>query len=256
MGRYVADIPVDAPSMTPPYGQCIAVAATCALLVACKAEVSGSSTPPTEFGPVSKPLFGCPSVQGVYAWPPSAGTYSEHIATNREPWEGGIPVPARSGAMQIWVTQSMTGMVFRSRSARRQAGLRDRSLKEWSYSEYPRSSYSCIRGLLEVKAVDVATTEDFGGAGIRRGFKLATLKDGSLALGVNTVVHGRTGAIFAWGDVSVGSIPMPDRIIWNWSKLSRLESGDREPAPVNAALAPARIAESTRQVEADGRTAD
>ncbi|MBX9632307.1 MAG: hypothetical protein K2X67_17445 [Burkholderiales bacterium] len=239
-----------------PYVHHFAVAVTCTLLVACKAEVSGSPSPPTEFGAVSKPLLGCPSVQGVYAWPPVAGTYSDQMATNREPWEGGIPVPARRGAMQIWVKQSGTGMVFRSRSARRQAGLRDRTLTEWSYAEYPRSSYSCIRGLLVVKAVDVETTEDFGGAGIRRGFKLAALKDGSLAVGVNTVVHGRTSPIFAWGDVSVGSIPMSDRIIWRWSKLSRLESGEQEPAPVNAALAPRQTAESGREDSAHGRTAD
>lgn len=241
--------------MPPPYGSYCAVAVTCALLVACRGEVSGSPTPPAEFGAVSKPLLGCPSVQGVYAWPPAAGTYAKHIATNREPWEGGIPVPARRGAMQIWVKQSMTGMIFRSRSARRQEGLRDRSLKEWSYSEYPRSSYSCIRGVLEVKAVDVETTEDFGGAGIRRGFNLVTLKDGSLAVGVKTVVHGLTSPIFAWGDVSVGSIPMPDKTIWRWSKLSRLGAGDEEPAPVDAALDPLQTAEPTRDV-ADGRTAD
>jgi hypothetical protein len=214
-----------------------AVAATmlgCALLAACRGEVSGSPTPPAEFGAVSRTLFGCPAVQGVYAWPPSAGTYSKGMATNQEPWEGGIPVPARRGPMQIWVTQSGTAVVFRSRSARRMAGLRDRLLTEWSYAEHHRGSFSCSRGTLDVEPVDVETTEDFGGKGIRRGFKLAVMKDGSLAVGIQTVVYGRTGSLFAWGDVHRGSIPLPDKTIWRWSKLSRTASGDKEPDPVDA----------------------
>lgn len=195
------------------------------------AETSGSPTPPPEFGAVSHPLLGCPSVQGVYAWPPSAGVYAGGMATNREPWEGGIPVPARRGKMQIWVTQTPSGIVFRSRSARVMPGLRDRLTREWSYSEYNRGAYSCGHGELDVKPVDVETTEDFGGKGIRRGFKLAVLKDGSLAVGVKTVSYGRTTTLFAWGDVSRGSIPAPDKTFWRWSKLERVASGDQEPAP-------------------------
>jgi len=127
----------------------------CAMLVACTAEISGSPTPPPEFGPVSKSLFGCPTVRGVYAWPPSAGDYAGGIATNQEPWEGGIPVPARRGRMQIWVTQTPTGMIFRSRSAYVQKGLSDRLTKEWSYAEYDRGAYACSSGMLDVKAVDI-----------------------------------------------------------------------------------------------------
>lgn len=173
-------------------------------------------------------------MQGVYAWPPSAGTYSKGMATNREPWEGGIPVPARRGKMQIWVTQSGSAVVFRSRSARRMPGLRDRTLKEWSYAEHHRGSFSCSRGVLEVDPVDVETTEDFGGKGIRRGFKLAVMKDGALAVGVQTVIYGRTGSLFSWGDVSRGSIPLPNKTIWHWSKLTRIGAGDKEPDPVDA----------------------
>jgi hypothetical protein len=203
----------------------------CALLAGCRGEVSGSPTPPAEFGAIARPLFGCPAVQGVYAWPPSDGTYSKGMATNREPWEGGIPVPARRGRMQIWVTQSHSAVVFRSRSARHMANLRDRLLTEWSYAEHHRGSYSCSRGVLEVEPVDVQTSEDYGGKGIRRGFKLAVMKDGALAVGVQTVVHGRTSSLFGWGDVHRGSIPLPDKTIWSWSKLTRIGPGDKEPDP-------------------------
>lgn len=217
------------------HGLCVVVVALgCMLLAGCRGEVSGSPTPPAEFGVVSRSLFGCPAVQGVYAWPPAAGTYSKGIATNRDPWEGGIPVPARRGPMQIWVTQSGSAVVFRSRSARRMSGLRDRLLTEWSYAEHHRGSFSCSRGVLEVEPVDVETSEDFGGKGIRRGFKLAVMKDGALAVGVKTVVHGRTGVLFSWADVQRGSVPLPDRIIWHWSKLTRIGPGDREPDPVDA----------------------
>jgi len=214
----------------------IAIGAACVLLllVACKAETSGSPTPPPEFGAVSRPLLGCPTVQGVYAWPPAAGMYADRIPTNREPREGGIPVPARRGAMQIWVTQSDSVMTFRSRSARQLEGLRDRLTREWSYAEYNRGAYSCSSGMLEVRPVDIETKEDFGGKGIRRGFKLAVLKDGSLAVGIKTISYGHTTALFAWGDVSRGSIRVPDKTFWRWSKLARLESGDKEPAPANA----------------------
>ncbi len=209
----------------------IVVFAACMLLPACMGETSGSPSPPPEFGAVSKPLFGCPTVQGVYAWPPSAGTYAKQMATNQEPWEGGIPVPARRGKMQIWVTQTGSGIVFRSRSARVMEGLRDRLTKEWSYAEYHRGAYSCAHGVLEVEPVDVVTTEDFGGKGIRRGFKLVALEDGSLAVGVKTISYGRTMSLFTWADVSRGTIRAPDKTFWRWSKLARLESGDKEPAP-------------------------
>lgn len=220
--------------MAHPARRCLAVmaiGATTLLLVACKGEISGSPSPPPEFGSVSKPLFGCPTVQGVYAWPPSAGVYANQMATNQEPWEGGIPVPARRGKMQIWVTQTSSGIVFRSRSARVMEGLRDRSTKEWSYSEYHRAAYSCAHGVLEVEPVDVVTTEDYGGKGIRRGFKLVVLEDGSLAVGVKTISYGRTMALFSWADVSRGTISAPDKTFWRWSKLARVESGDKEPAP-------------------------
>jgi hypothetical protein len=153
------------------------------------------------------------------------------MATNQEPWEGGIPVPARRGPMQIWVTQSRSAVVFRSRSARRMAGLRDRLLTEWSYAEHHRGRFSCSRGTLVVEPVEVETTEDYGGKGIRRGFKL---EDGALAVGVQTVVYGRSGSLFSWGDVSRGSIPLPDKTIWRWSKLTRTGAGDKEPDPVDA----------------------
>lgn len=226
---------------TGPLALCRTVAMTligCALLAGCRGEVTGSPNPPEEFGAVVKPLFGCPAVQGVYAWPPSAGTYSKGIATNRDPWEGGIPVPVRRGRMQIWVTQSRSAVVFRSRSARQMAGLRDRSLTEWSYAEHHRGSYSCVRGVLDIKPFDVETTEDYGGKGIRRGFKLVVMKDGALAVGVQTVVYGRTGSLFGWGDVHRGSIPLPNRTIWSWSKLTRIGPGDKEPQPVDAESLP------------------
>jgi hypothetical protein len=60
------------------------------------------------------------------------------------------------------------------------------------------------------------------------------MEDGALAVGVQTVVYGRSGSLFSWGDVSRGSIPLPDKTIWRWSKLTRTGAGDKEPDPVDA----------------------
>jgi hypothetical protein len=85
--------------------------------------------------------------------------------------------------------------------------------------------------------IDVTTHENFGGKGIRRGFKLARLKDGSLAVGIQTVSYGHTAYIYTWGDQSVGKYNAPDKIDWSWSKLSQIGPGDTEPEAIDAYLA-------------------
>lgn len=216
----------------------LATISACALLAACFAETSGSPSPPPEFGKVASSLLGCPAVEGVYAWPPTAGQHAARMATNRQPWAGGIPVPVSRGEMQLWISQDRGLLTVRSRRVNRQANVRDGLAREWSYVEYDSSTYTCSSGLLDVEPIDVETDEDYGGTGIRRGFRLALLRDGSLAVGIRTIAYGRTGALFSWADVSRGSYAMRDKTYWSWSKLARIGPGDVEPAPIDAGAAP------------------
>lgn len=216
----------------------LAAIAACALLAACVAETSGPPLPPPEFGKVASSLLGCPAVEGVYAWPPAAGAHAGRMATNREPWAGGIPVPVSRGEMQLWISRDRGLLTVRSRRVNRQANVRDGLARGWSYAEYDSSMYTCSSGLLDVEPIDVETGEDYGGKGIRRGFRLALLRDRSLAVGIRTIAFGRTGALFSWADVSRGTYAMRDKTYWSWSKLARIGPGDVEPAPIDAGAAP------------------
>ena len=197
-----------------------------ALLGGCGGDVAGSPEPPKEFGPRATSWFGCPSMQGVYAWPPVAGA--------RRPWAGGVPLPIHGAEMQVWVRQMSPGIVLQGRSINRLANVRDRMAREWSRAEYANGR--CRSGMLEFAGVAPGAKSDRGlGGDVAEGFRLARLADGALAVGIMTVERGRTGTIFSWGDQSYGAYTLPDRIHWRWSKLARLDDGDREPAPIDAA---------------------
>jgi hypothetical protein len=204
------------------------------LLVGCGQEVRGSPEPPASFGPRATAIFGCPSMQGVFAWPPEAGAHAGVMATNRTPWDGGIPVPVGRGEMQIWVKSTSSGTVFKSRIINRQSNVRNSLARQWAYAEY--SGGSCTSNMLEFREREVAESHpgDFGGKGIRRGFRLARMKDGALAVGIKTVAYGRTESIFSWGGQSYGQYSASDAVFWSWSKLSKTGEGDVEPAPVDA----------------------
>lgn len=209
--------------------------APCLALPVWGAQEQGQPDPPKAFGPVEHALVGCPSVQGVYAWPPVEGEYAHgKIATNRTPWEGGLPVRIHGQEMQIWVQQSGGQLVMRSRLVNRARNLRTGMTRQWSLATYGSGQIRCTSNMLDMAPQDTAATNDYGGKGIRRGFRLARMKDGSLAVGIHTVSYGQTGSWFSWGGQSYGSYNLPDVDYWSWSKLPRLEPGDKEPAVVDA----------------------
>lgn len=179
-------------------------------------------------------LFGCPSMQGVYAWPPEAGEYAKGLASNRAPWEGAIPLQVYPREMQIWVQQAGGKLVLRARMVNRAANVRDRMAREWSYKEYESRQYSCSGNMLEFDAVESGSAANYGGTGLARGFKLARLQDGGIAVGIKSISTGRSGSLFSWGGQSYGSYNLPDMIYWSWSKLAATGTGDKEPEPIDA----------------------
>ena len=211
----------------------ILICILCALSAGCRQEIIGSPEPPKEFGPVAWTLFGCPSMQGVFAWPPVAGEYSVVIPSNRTPWDGAIPIFIYGKEMQIWIKHDKN-IVFRSRKINRMSNVNDVLTRKWSLKEYSYLGYSCSSSMLEFDAINVDINDNYGGKGIRRGFKLVRLKDGAIAVGIKTISHGRTSSIYSWGQQSSGSFNIPDAVYWSWSKLARIGAGDTEPAPMDA----------------------
>jgi hypothetical protein len=173
-------------------------------------------------------------MQGVYSWPPVAGIYSGAMSKNTKPWAGGRPVPVYEREMQIWVHDSDRQLHIRSRAINRRSNVNDTLVRRWSSALYSNSEYHCSSNMIVFDPVEVVTGEDFGGKGMRRGFKLARLKDGSLAVGIQTVSYGRTAYLYSWGDQSYGKYHAPDAISWSWSKLAQIGPGDKEPEPMDA----------------------
>lgn len=200
---------------------CPALFSLC-LLTACGPEVSGSPKPPPEFGAVAGKLLGCPSMEGLYAWPPVDGEYAKSIPTNRRPWEGGRPVPVYRGQMQIKVEQSGSRVTIRSRMIR-PASVKSGEARDWAYIEYGVAEFSCKSDTLQFAEAEFGNPHDYGGGGARRSFALARLKDGALAVGIKTVSTGRGGSLFSWGGQSYGSYDAPDKVFWSWSKLASLD---------------------------------
>ena len=205
----------------------------CTLGAGCGQEVIGSPKPPKEFGPVSRTLFGCPSMQGVFAWPPVDGEYSVVIPSNRIPWDGGIPISIYGKELQIWIKHGQS-VAIRTRKINRMSNVNDVLARKWGLKTYNYSEYSCSSNMLEFDAIDVDIKDNYGGEGIRRGFKLALLKDGAIAVGIKTISYGRTTSIPLWGQRSYGSFKIRDAVYWSWSKLARIGAGDTEPAPMDA----------------------
>lgn len=196
--------------------------ACCLFLAACGPEVSGLPKPPPSFGGLKGALIGCPSMAGLYAWPPVDGEYANGMATNRGPWDGGRPVPVSRGSMQIKVEQTGARVTVRSRDIG-PGSLPSGQARNWSYAEYGIAQFKCHGNMLEFEEVEYGDAANYGGRGARRGFTLARLKDGALAVGIKTIATGRTASIFSWGDQSAGDYNAPDKVYWSWSKLQNLD---------------------------------
>jgi hypothetical protein len=203
--------------------------AICGGLPGCGADRAES--PPPEFGAIERAWFGCPSMEGVYAWPPVAGEYANgKIASNRRPWEDGKPVPVHGKEMQIWVKEKGgSALWFRARTVNRAVPATTPVSGGWSFNEYHRGQWKCKGSMIEMEAEEIGAQANYGGTGARRSFKLARMKDGALAVGIATVAHGGTDYVFSYDSAKVGAYSTPDRHFWAWSKLARTGPGDKEP---------------------------
>lgn len=189
----------------------------------------GTDAPPPEFGPLATTWFGCPSVQGVYAWPPVAGEHAR-VASNRQPWADGRPIFIHGPVMQIWVDGSNASrIVFHSRTPPAGRGPGDIAGGGWSYAEYHRGQYRCRGSVMEVEN-DAGGESGEGGAAGRHAFRLARMQDGALAVGIYTVVKGGEAALFSYDSATVGKYKVADRAFWAWSKLARTGAADHPPA--------------------------
>jgi len=176
----------------------------------------GTDAPPPAFGALATTWFGCPSLQGVYAWPPVAGEHAK-VASNRQPWADGRPIFIHGSAMQIWVDESnRSRIVFHSRTPPAGRGPGDIAGGGWSYAEYHRGQYRCKGSVMEVES-----EAGEGGTAGPHAFRLARTQDGALAVGIYTVVKGGEGALFSYDSATVGKYKVPDRAFWTWSKLAR-----------------------------------
>ncbi|MEO7886239.1 MAG: hypothetical protein ABI893_10625 [Polaromonas sp.] len=211
------------------------LALSCLVLAACGPELQGSPTPPKGFGPLQSTWFGCPSLQGVYAWPPveESGVHGNR-PSNRRIREGGLPFYVNGPEMQIWVQQAGGATTLRTRTVNRARNVRSPLTRQWSLVTYGRAQAHCTSGMLDVAATNVPSDNPGGGARVLPGFRLALLKDGALAVGTRTLSTGNKGSYFSWGGQSYGSYDAPDVETWSWSKLARIAQGDQEPAVVDA----------------------
>jgi hypothetical protein len=200
-----------------------------ASLAACGAD--HADAPPPEFGAIERALFGCPSMEGVYAWPPVAGEYaSGKIASNRRAWEDGKPVPVHGKEMQIWVKEKgSSALWFRARTVKRATPADTPLSGGWSFNEYHRGQWKCKGSMIEMDAEEIGAQPNYGGTAARRSFKLARMKDGALAVGILTVARGGTESLYSYDSAHAGTYNTPDRHFWAWSKLARTGLGDKEP---------------------------
>ena len=211
-------------------GGAAAAWASAALLAACGAEVVAPD-PPKAFGARASAWFGCPAIEGAYAWPPVAGAWSEAAsARGRRPWPDAVPLPVYGTRMEIRVRETPLGLVLQGRVVDLAPGVSDRLAREWSRAEYPVGS--CMSGMREfaVRRADAGGPRAAGDP-VAEGFRLARLADGALAVGVKTVERGRGGTVFSWGGQGHGAYELPDRVVWTWSKLARIEPAPGEAPP-------------------------
>ena len=131
-------------------------------------------------------------------------------------------MPVYRGRMQVKVEQNGSRLTIRSRMIRPDS-LNSSQAREWAYVEYEAAQFSCSSNMLRFEEQEFGNAANYGGTGARRGFTLARMKDGSLAVGIKTTSTGRSGSIYSWGGQSCGSYNTPDKVFWSWSKLKELD---------------------------------
>lgn len=216
-------------------GGAATLALCCLALTACGPDVQGSPKPPPAFGPVQSSWFGCPSLQGVYAWPPvdAGGAHGSRPVNHR--WEhGSLPFFANAPEIQVWVQQQRGETTLRTRTINRARNVRTSLTRQWSLVTYGGAQARCSSGMLDLVPQTAPLDKESGTSGVLQGFRLALLKDGGLAVGKRTLTTGNKGSYFSWGGQSYGSYDAPDVETWAWFKLARTAAGDREPPVVDA----------------------
>lgn len=202
------------------------------LLAGCSGDdVHGTPTPPESFGAQDTAFFGCPDMQGMYAWPPEAGEFANGIGRNEQPWAGGKPVPIGRGPMQVWLLEEGQRTTLLSRDRPADGNTNPAPRRAWGYSEH--YGMACRDDMLEGEEIEIGRDPEYGCAGMRRGFRLARLEDGALAVGIRTTAHGCRGSVTVWGDTSVGDMETRDRVFWHWSKLRRIADATAPETPGN-----------------------
>jgi hypothetical protein len=134
-----------------------------ALLASCGARQE--ELPP--FGPIEQPIFGCPSLQGVYVWQAPASHVGFLGQRN-----------ARPVLKQLWLKDRSLVLDVRSQDINLRSNVQP--VLGWSHHELPKSS--CKSGMLSV-GVDM---------------RVARMRDGSLAVGVRSDGRARTGNGWSW----------------------------------------------------------
>ncbi len=173
--------------MRQPTLRILALGAACLLPVGCSLQGHGTSDPPKALGAVSQPLFGCPDIQGTYAWPPTQGHYSKAEAPPRirQPRDAGFPVAIHSSAAQIWISQRTGGFTFRNRPVYAGDLPSNPALMQWGFNEVSRAEYACTSGGIEVDLGEVPDAikkkEQYGGKGATYGYRIVRMSDGAIA---------------------------------------------------------------------------
>lgn len=193
----------------------VVLALSCLVLSACGPELRGSPTPPDGFGALQSSWFGCPSLQGVYAWPPveASGVHGNRPSNRR--WEQGeLPFYVNSPEMQIWVQQTGGATTLRTRTINRARNVRSPLTRQWSLVTYGNAQTRCTSGMLDVAAATDGAGDSAGrGPGVQQGFRLALLKDGALAVGTRKLSTGNKGSYFSWGGQSYGTYDARDVVV-------------------------------------------
>lgn len=204
--------------------------------------VKGSEEMPASFGKVAGPRVGCPDLEGLYGWPWADGQPFGYRTPDVQDKYGdflGIPLYPEA---QVWVSgphEETKELALRSRMVNNDPRLRIGSLtREWSYRLLSRGEYTCGKGWVELSEQELEGDSVgywFGGAGVRVSARLATLADGSLAVGQRVRVYGRVGQLSVFGE-NRGNFDEPDRITWYWTRLDRIGATGKDAPPADAAL--------------------
>lgn len=212
--------------------------------------IVGSPDVPAEFGPVASGLWGCESIDGLYAWPPRQGEPDVgELKRHRGPrlpilMPTALPLYAEA---QLWI-QGDSSLVLRSRMVNRNPKVSIRALTtQWGYDEI--SGLKCRGGQWAWdapppdEAMRRATIEqdrlaDTGAGAMSTGIRFTPMADGGIAIGQWTRLRFRADGRNGPPDAGESVLDPADKVIWSWSVLERLgDTGEGQP-PEDAALKP------------------